>query len=218
MWAVACAESALWRESGRGCVARCVVAWAEVGRQRSWWGRLAGESKVQRGEERALSPWSCSSSAFCSRRSSFLTDLSVALPCSTMSESSAASSLRLSSCQPCGVRDRNGTLDRTCGALRALRRSGGTGCTGGTTSRSRVRWFEVCGHTHCLATRCTQGVPDACWEKVRQGGRVRGPPAYLALVRRLLALLGDLWSAAPESQGLRHGAGTAVRTGAQGLA
>ena len=60
-------------------------------------------------------------------------------------------------------------------ALGALRRSGGTGCTGGTTSRSRVRWFEVCGHTHCLATRCTQGVPDACWEKVRQGGRVRGP-------------------------------------------
>ena len=49
---------------------------------------------------RALSPWFCSSSAFCSRRSSFLTDLMVALPCSmTTSESSADSSLRFSSCR-----------------------------------------------------------------------------------------------------------------------
>ena len=71
----------------------------------------------------------------------------------------------------------DGTLDTswTLGALGALCRPGGNGSTGGTTSRSRARWFEVCGHTHCLATRCTQGVPDACWEKVRQGGRVRGP-------------------------------------------
>ena len=69
------------------------------------------------------------------------------------------------------------------------------------------------GDTHCLATKCSWRVGEGV------SGWSRSRAAYLALVRRLLALLGDLWSAAPESQGSRgsRGAGTGVQGWAQGL-
>ena len=60
-------------------------------------------------------------------------------------------------------------------------------------------------------TRC---VPDACWEKVRQGGRVRGPRTLnLCVVSSpCLAICGQ--QPQRQSQGSRHGAGTAVHRGA----
>jgi hypothetical protein len=78
---------------------------------------------------------------------SFLTDLSVALPCSTMSESSADSSLRLSSCR------------QWCGALGAL---------GATHLPQKVRWLRW-GHT------LQQEVAAGAGTGSERGSRVRGP-------------------------------------------
>ena len=65
------------------------------------------------------------------------------------------------------------------------------------------------GDTHCLATKCSWRVGEGV------SGWSRSRAAYLALVRRLLALLGDLWSAAPESQGSQGMVQAQQCTGAQ---
>ena len=127
---------------------------------------MGSGSKMHRGRERAPSPWFCSSSAFCSRRSSFLTDLSVTLPCSTMSESSADSSLRLSSCRDSGV-------------------AWGTGRTGGSTKAPHLPQVEVGAHSAAGGE-----APEAGVGRGRDGSR--STAAYLALVPHLLALLVDL--------------------------
>ena len=85
------------------------------------------------------------------------------------------SELRLQASQLCGVQcgvvHGDGTLDTWghCG-----QRAGQVALGVLVAQLPEPRGLR-CVHTHCLATRCTQGVPDACWEKVRQGGRVRGP-------------------------------------------